>query len=134
MKQQAKSELEVDVKPPAAPGKRPGGSSRPRWHTWRKPGRRGRRAPEVEVDGRVLLSDRSVAERYDVSVRTLERWDRTPGLGFPPPIWLRDRRYRSIAALDEWDADNIRKAILDRTSESRRNTRQAVAERLASGR
>jgi len=58
----------------------------------------------------VLLSDRRVAERYDVSVRTLARWDETAGLGFPPPIYIRDRRYRALAALEAWDRSNARKA------------------------
>jgi hypothetical protein len=58
----------------------------------------------------VLIADRRVAERYDVSVRTLARWDETPGLGFPPPVYIRDRRYRELVKLDEWDRANARKA------------------------
>jgi hypothetical protein len=58
----------------------------------------------------VLLSDRRVAERYDVSVRTLARWDETPGLRFPPPVYIRDRRYRELAKLEQWDRANARKA------------------------
>jgi hypothetical protein len=67
--------------------------------------------PKPEDEGKpVLLSDRRVAERYDVSVRTLARWDETAGLGFPPPIYIRDRRYRALAALEAWDRNNARKA------------------------
>jgi hypothetical protein len=67
--------------------------------------------PKPEDEGKpVLLSDRRVAERYDVSVRTLARWDETAGLGFPPPIYIRDRRYRALAALETWDRRNARKA------------------------
>ena len=58
----------------------------------------------------VLLSDRNTAARYDVSTRTLARWDETPGLGFPPPVYIRDRRYRELAKLEEWDRNNARKA------------------------
>ena len=65
---------------------------------------------EDESGKPVLLSDRRVAERYDVSTRTLWRWDGTPGLGFPPPIYIRDRRYREVAKLDAWDRANARKA------------------------
>jgi hypothetical protein len=65
--------------------------------------------PENE-DKPILLSDRRVAERYDVSVRTLARWDETAGLGFPLPIYIRDRRYRALAALEAWDRSNARKA------------------------
>jgi len=57
----------------------------------------------------VLIADRLVAERYDVTARTLERWDATPGLGFPPPVYIRRRRYREIAKLDAWDRANARK-------------------------
>jgi hypothetical protein len=60
----------------------------------------------------VLIADRRVAGRYDVSVRTLARWDETPGLGFPPPVYIRDRRYRELAKLDEWDRSNARKAAV----------------------
>ena len=47
-----------------------------------------------------LIPDRLVALRYDVHVRTLARWDATPGLGFPAPIYIRRRRYREIEKLD----------------------------------
>jgi hypothetical protein len=50
-----------------------------------------------------LLPDRFVAERYGVSVRTLERWDKQPKLGFPSPVRINKRRYRKIAKLDEFD-------------------------------
>ena len=57
-----------------------------------------------------LLPERKVAERYEVSTRTLIRWDEV-GLGFPPPVFIRRRRYRSIAALDKFDRDSARKAV-----------------------
>jgi hypothetical protein len=56
-----------------------------------------------------LLPDRLVAERYDVSVRTLERWDENLDLGFPPPVYILRRRYRDISKLDAWDRANARK-------------------------
>jgi hypothetical protein len=57
----------------------------------------------------VLISDRRVAERYDVSTR-IARWDETPGLGFPPPVRINDRRYRELAKLEEWDRLNALRA------------------------
>jgi hypothetical protein len=72
----------------------------------------------------VLLADRLVAERYDVSVRTLERWDLQPDLGFPPPIHIRRRRYREIAKLDAWDTANARKVAAPH------NPRRAAAQAL----
>ena len=59
-------------------------------------------------DGK-LLPDRLVAKRYDVHVRTLARWETTPGLEFPPPIYILRRRYREIEKLDQWDRDNVRR-------------------------
>jgi hypothetical protein len=59
-----------------------------------------------------LLPDRLVAERYDVVVRTLERWDATPGLGFPPPIYIRRRRFRELTALEAWERANARKVAV----------------------
>ena len=57
-----------------------------------------------------LIPDRDVARRYGVSVRTVERWDAVPGLGFPPAaIYIRHRRYRSVKALDQWDRDRARR-------------------------
>jgi hypothetical protein len=56
-----------------------------------------------------LVPDRLVAERYDITVRTLERWDATPSLKFPKPIFIRRRRFREVSALDQWDAANARR-------------------------
>jgi hypothetical protein len=71
-----------------------------------------------------LIPDRLVAERYDVCVRTLERWDATPDLGFPPPIRIRRRRFREAAALDAWDRANARRVAASP------NPSQAVARTL----
>jgi hypothetical protein len=51
------------------------------------------------------LPDRKVAERYGVSVRTLDRWDRTPSLGFPRPTYIRDRKYRNVELLERFERD-----------------------------
>jgi regulator of protease activity HflC (stomatin/prohibitin superfamily) len=50
-----------------------------------------------------LLPERIVAERYGKHIRTLKRWDQTPGLGFPPPIVIRKRRYRDADAIAAWE-------------------------------
>ena len=57
-----------------------------------------------------LLSDRQVSIRYDVSVRTIERWSATPDLKFPPPIYILRRKYRDRAKLNQWDRLNMRRA------------------------
>ena len=58
----------------------------------------------------VLLSEKRVAERYDVSTRTLIRWDETPELQFPPPILINRRRYREMAKLEKWEKLNAQRA------------------------
>ena len=44
-----------------------------------------------------------------MSTRTLERWDAVPGLEFPRAVYISQRRYRSLEALDQWDHDNARR-------------------------
>ncbi len=57
-----------------------------------------------------LIPERLVAERYSCHVHTLKRWEKDPTLGFPPPVWVRGRRYRDVAALDAWDEANRKAA------------------------
>jgi hypothetical protein len=45
-----------------------------------------------------------------VSVRSLSRWDADPALGFPPPIWIRDRKYRRISELEKWERKRAARA------------------------
>jgi hypothetical protein len=47
---------------------------------------------------------RKTAERYGVSVRTVERWESDSNLEFPKSIVVRGRRYDDVDQLDEWDA------------------------------
>jgi hypothetical protein len=72
-----------------------------------------------------LLPDRLVAERYDCTVRTLERWDEDPELGFPPPIYVRRRKFRELSKLEAWERANTRK-VADSYNPSR-----AVAQTLS---
>ena len=52
----------------------------------------------------MLLPDPIVArERYRKSLRTLDRWDRDRTLGFPRPVYVRGRKHRVEAELDEFD-------------------------------
>jgi hypothetical protein len=53
---------------------------------------------------RGLIPDRLVGERYGRGAKTIERWGRDPKLSFPPVVYVRGRRYRSVEALDAWDA------------------------------
>ena len=62
----------------------------------------------MSKDKKGLLPERHVAERVGVSVRTLHRWD-VEGVGLPPVIYLRGRRYRSAAGVEKFERDSIRK-------------------------
>jgi hypothetical protein len=44
------------------------------------------------------------AKRYSVCVRTIERWEADPDLGFPPCMLVNGRRYDDVEALNAWDA------------------------------
>jgi hypothetical protein len=50
-----------------------------------------------------LLPEAKVRERYGVSSMTLWRWDRTPGLNFPPALRINKRKYRDAHELDAFD-------------------------------
>jgi hypothetical protein len=45
----------------------------------------------------------AVANRYDTSVRTVDRWTKDPALDFPQPMFINKRKYWSLNALKQWD-------------------------------
>ena len=57
-----------------------------------------------------LLPDSQVRQRYGgISAMTLWRWDSDPALGFPKPVRINNRKYRSE---DELDAFDRQRAVL----------------------
>ncbi len=46
-----------------------------------------------------------VADRYSISVRTLERWLRDPAIGFPKPMMINKRRFFRASDLHQFDAE-----------------------------
>jgi hypothetical protein len=50
-----------------------------------------------------LIPDAQVAKRYGVVLRTLDRWDHKPSLGFPAAEYINGRKYRDVEELDAWD-------------------------------
>ena len=54
-------------------------------------------------DDNALLPDPLVAKRYNVSTRTIPRWDANPALGFPAPIFINGRKYRRMRELEAWE-------------------------------
>ena len=58
-------------------------------------------------DSTDLLPDPQVAQRYNVSPRTLYRWDERPGLGFPKAIVINGRKYRRVEQLENWERQRV---------------------------
>jgi DNA-binding transcriptional MerR regulator len=52
------------------------------------------------------LPTRRVCERYDVTDRTISRWERDPALKFPQPVVINNRKYYEEEQLTDWDRAN----------------------------
>jgi hypothetical protein len=52
------------------------------------------------------LPTRLVCDRYDVSDRTVARWERDPELNFPKALVINGRKYFSEDELTAWDRAN----------------------------
>jgi hypothetical protein len=52
-----------------------------------------------------LLPDPQVAARYQVTSRTIDSWDRQPGLNFPKAIRINRRKYRHLSELESWERE-----------------------------
>lgn len=50
-----------------------------------------------------LLPTRQVCRRYNVSDRTVARWERDTDLGFPQPVIINKRKYYHEADLTAFD-------------------------------
>jgi hypothetical protein len=46
--------------------------------------------------------DREIAKFFGVHVKSLPRWDKRPGLGFPRPIVINGRKFRSWAEVHDF--------------------------------
>jgi hypothetical protein len=76
------------------------------------------------------IPDPLVAERHQINPRTLRRWDPDATLGFPPVIIINARRYRELAALEEWErhaAANARSAKARQFEQSAEQSASEVA-------
>lgn len=73
----------------------------------------------------ILVPDPQVWREFNVSSMTLARWTADPTLGFPPPLKINGRNFRSRRLLEKFKEDLLRKAIADRTVEPpERNSRR----------
>ncbi|WP_369719726.1 hypothetical protein AB8Z38_20915 [Bradyrhizobium sp. LLZ17] len=61
------------------------------------------------------MPDPIVAKEFGgVTLMTLYRWTMDPTLGFPPPIKIRNKNYRSRCALEQFKARLMRTAVTRR--------------------
>jgi hypothetical protein len=69
-----------------------------------------------------LVPDPLVAREMNINPITIWRWDSNPelaALGWPPPIRIRKRKYRSRKALEDFKAALVRRAISARRGRGR---------------
>lgn len=62
-------------------------------------------------DNDQLIPDPQVWRGLNICSRTLNRWTQDPSMGFPPAIRIRNRNYRSRAAIEAWKETMLRKGI-----------------------
>jgi hypothetical protein len=64
-----------------------------------------------------LVPDPVVCDEFDISSMTLWRWDRDPelvALGFPPPVFIRRRKYRSRQKLEKFKRTVLHRTVTQR--------------------
>jgi hypothetical protein len=75
--------------------------------------------PEIATtDTLVLVPDPQVWGEFGVTSMTGWRWTNDPELGFPPPIKIRNRSYRSRRAIEEFKQRMLGEAIRRRAAAS----------------
>jgi hypothetical protein len=64
-----------------------------------------------------LVPDPQVGKELNISSMTIWRWDRDPemvALGWPPPVYIRKRKYRGRKLLEKFKSAAVRRAIKTR--------------------
>jgi len=46
-----------------------------------------------------------VAQKFNVTPRSVDRWWKNPNLNFPQPIFINGRKYWSVGDLDKWQRE-----------------------------
>ena len=59
----------------------------------------------------ILVPDPQVWREFNVSSMTLARWTADPTLGFPPPMKINGRNFRSRRLLEDFKSRLLRQAI-----------------------
>jgi hypothetical protein len=68
------------------------------------PERQGDRGSGDDDDDDRHLSTSRLAQRYDVTTRTIERWEEDERLGFPEPdLRINKRKYWKLKTLERWE-------------------------------
>ena len=71
-----------------------------------------RQIPAAQPAPDQLVPDPVVAEEFGgVTLMTLYRWTKDPTLGFPPPVKIRNKNFRSRRAIEDFKARLMHKAI-----------------------
>jgi predicted DNA-binding transcriptional regulator AlpA len=58
----------------------------------------------MESELNYLVPNKAIAQRFNVTTRTVFRWGSDPSLGFPKPYMVGKRRYFSSAEIEAWVA------------------------------
>jgi predicted DNA-binding transcriptional regulator AlpA len=66
---------------------------------------------ESDAPPDTLVPDPEVAAEFGKSLMTIWRWDHDATLGFPPPIKIRKRKFRSRRALEAFKQRLMRGAL-----------------------
>jgi hypothetical protein len=69
----------------------------------------------AHVDRDELVPDPVVLKEFSISAMCLWRWDRDEALGFPPPVRINQRKYRSRRALEAFKQALIQRALRERS-------------------
>jgi hypothetical protein len=68
----------------------------------------------IDAEPDELVPDPQVGKELSVSLMTLWRWDRDQemaALGWPPPVYIRKRKYRGRKLLEKFKSAALRRAI-----------------------
>jgi hypothetical protein len=59
--------------------------------------------PDVAPADDIMFTNPMLARRYNVSDRTISRWEDDPKVDLPPPLIINGRRYRPLSTLQIWE-------------------------------
>lgn len=79
---------------------------------------RAREVAGVALLGDHLVPDPQVWKELGISSMTGWRWTHDPELGFPGPVKIRNRNFRSRRALEDFKARMLRQSIASRGGEA----------------